>query len=315
MSAPLAEKFQFCSEATSHIQEPLGGTAPSVKYWVAVSWPKTLWHSKALKSKGLPTSLAEWQQQQNSKQGKTALRLISRPEATTEVVDIFIYPGNQHYTKVPIEKLETVLTNHFEGVVDTNYLQTTPQRPQLFVCTHGKHDKCCAKFGQAVFKQFRHVIEEKQLDIDLWEGSHIGGHRFAATAITFPSGHVYGRMTLEDVIPVLEHIEQNRVYTPKYRGQCFFSSPEQAAEAHVHRYGFDNQKYYDSCVIQEPVASKETFQCVIQTSASSANASQQQFKIILSRHAFSGPGSCGELENDTYETRWRWIPTSIEINA
>lgn len=57
------------------------------------------------------------------------------------------------------------------------------------VCTHGKHDPCCALRGRPVAAAMAQVRPGQ-----VWECSHIGGERFAANVLLLPSGLVYGRV-------------------------------------------------------------------------------------------------------------------------
>lgn len=57
----------------------------------------------------------------------------------------------------------------------------------LFVCTHGKRDKCCAKFGFPVFKKLSARFRDVQ-GTEVWQCTHVGGDRFAANVIWMPYG-------------------------------------------------------------------------------------------------------------------------------
>ncbi|HEU5385864.1 MAG TPA: sucrase ferredoxin [Streptosporangiaceae bacterium] len=46
------------------------------------------------------------------------------------------------------------------------------------VCTNGKRDRCCAVRGRPVAAAIADAT-----GWDTWESSHLGGHRFAATAL------------------------------------------------------------------------------------------------------------------------------------
>ncbi len=64
---------------------------------------------------------------------------------------------------------------------------------ELFVCTHGSRDLCCARFGLAAYR----YLEERtasQTDLRIYRCSHTGGHRFAPTLIDMPHGVYWGRM-------------------------------------------------------------------------------------------------------------------------
>jgi hypothetical protein len=93
------------------------------------------------------------------------------------------------------------------------------------VCTHGRHDQCCAKFGLPVYCALRDVIGER-----VWECSHVGGDRFAGNVVVFPYGIYYGRVAPEDVSEIVRLSELGQVWLRGYRGRSCFPRPVQVAE-------------------------------------------------------------------------------------
>lgn len=67
----------------------------------------------------------------------------------------------------------------------------------LFVCTHGTVDACCAKFGFPLYRALHQAAAEGDCGVRVWRSTHFGGHRFAATLIDFPEGRFWGFMTPE----------------------------------------------------------------------------------------------------------------------
>ena len=67
--------------------------------------------------------------------------------------------------------------------------------PGLRVCTHGRHDTCCAERGRPVAAALAAAHPELT-----WEVSHIGGDRFAANALVLPHGLYYGRLDADSVV-------------------------------------------------------------------------------------------------------------------
>ncbi len=61
--------------------------------------------------------------------------------------------------------------------------------PAYFVCTHSKHDACCALRGRPVAAALDEVRPGR-----VWECSHVGGERFAANVLVLPAGLLYGRV-------------------------------------------------------------------------------------------------------------------------
>ena len=63
----------------------------------------------------------------------------------------------------------------------------------LVVCTHGRHDACCGKFGYPVYEGLRREYAEPD-GFRVWRASHLGGHRFAPTLVDYPEGRYWGRL-------------------------------------------------------------------------------------------------------------------------
>ena len=73
------------------------------------------------------------------------------------------------------------------------YRRDTGHVRDVVVCTHGRHDACCGKFGYPVYEWLRreHAEPEK---LRVWRASHLGGHRFAPTLVDYPEGRYWGRL-------------------------------------------------------------------------------------------------------------------------
>mgnify|MGYP003638107406 FL=1 len=91
----------------------------------------------------------------------------------------------------------------------------------IFVCTHGKRDRCCALWGQKIVKKLRSFATAHGWRV--YRCSHLGGDRFAATAITFPSGSMYGSLSEETIEAVLTSETVGKIASGWYRG-CVFES-------------------------------------------------------------------------------------------
>ncbi|MDR6970963.1 sucrase ferredoxin [Leifsonia shinshuensis] len=98
--------------------------------------------------------------------------------------------------------------------------------PIYAVCTHARHDQCCAVRGRPVVEALAATHPELT-----WECSHLGGDRFAATMIAFPHGLLYGRVLAEDVETVVERHAEGRVVPGLLRGRTALTTVAQAAEA------------------------------------------------------------------------------------
>jgi hypothetical protein len=97
-------------------------------------------------------------------------------------------------------------------------------------CTHGRHDKCCAKFGLPVSCALRDTVGSRA-----WECSHIGGDRFAGNVVLFPYGIYYGHVRPEDVPELVQASERGEIWLQGYRGRCTHSRNVQVADYFARR--------------------------------------------------------------------------------
>lgn len=103
---------------------------------------------------------------------------------------------------------------------------TADPRPVYAVCSHARHDQCCAVRGRPVVAALAAEHPE-----ETWECSHLGGDRFAATMIVFPHGLLYGAVPAGEALTVVARHAAGRI-DPRYlRGRTSLSTVAQAAEA------------------------------------------------------------------------------------
>lgn len=107
------------------------------------------------------------------------------------------------------------------GVVDAE--------PVYLVCTHGRHDACCALRGRPTVAALA-ALRPGQV----WETSHVGGDRFAANALVLPSGLLYGRVGVEDAAGLVASVEADEVHLELLRGRVGLAPVVQAALAFGH---------------------------------------------------------------------------------
>jgi Sucrase/ferredoxin-like len=100
--------------------------------------------------------------------------------------------------------------------------------PLLLVCTHGRRDRCCALEGRALAAALTAASEPR-----VWECSHLGGHRFAPTALVLPTGYLYGNLDLASAIAARKAAGAGEVETERCRGRCTWSPAGQVAELTV----------------------------------------------------------------------------------
>lgn len=104
-----------------------------------------------------------------------------------------------------------------------------PQQVAL-VCTHGRHDLCCALRGRPVADALSHLP-----GWDAWECSHVGGDRFAANVLLLPDGDLFGRLDAPSAVETVTDYADGRVRLEYHRGRMGSSVVEQAAVHHAAR--------------------------------------------------------------------------------
>lgn len=120
-----------------------------------------------------------------------------------------------------------------QGILDPQGLPdlstTQSSHPRLLICTNGKRDQCCATFGRNLISKLNESLPVEFFG-QILECSHIGGHRFAPTAIWLPRNLVMGRLEPQTVTDLLEHgILDSRFI----RGDTRLSPPQQVVHAAV----------------------------------------------------------------------------------
>lgn len=104
------------------------------------------------------------------------------------------------------------------------------ERPLYLVCTHGRHDPCCAQFGRPVVRSLRRWLGDR-----LWECSHLGGDRFAGNLVCLPRGDYFGLLGPEEAGRVVRSYDAGTIELDHYRGRSCHPMAVQAAEVFARR--------------------------------------------------------------------------------
>lgn len=238
-----------CSTAARRRADPLAGTAAPARRWLLVEHPAG-WAPAALDSPGLGGDLADLLHRTALSVGGRVV-LVRRPGRHTAagprawgVVDV---GGGQRWGTwtraadlVPAARLlEEGPDASVAGTSDphggsphggSRHAGSPHPTPLLLVCTHGKHDVCCAVRGRPVAAALAQRWPEQ-----VWECSHIGGDRFAANLLVVPDGTVYGGLDAGSAVEVVERHLAGAVDATHLRGFSAHPPPVQAALAEVLR--------------------------------------------------------------------------------
>lgn len=226
-----------CSVLADARGEPLAGTAPVITA-VLLLEERGPWGDKAWRDARLPDGLGA---EVLARCAKTGVRPLLMRRATSGATSGAADPGGrqvvvastradqpwveQSVVRDPREILDLDLTALGAGLT----LGLTPRPEPLFaVCIHGGHDACCADRGRPALEAFTAVEPEAS-----WGVSHLGGHRFAATALVLGDGLSYGRLDAGSARLVATEHRAGRVVLGHLRGRVGWPAPVQAAEIAV----------------------------------------------------------------------------------
>ncbi|HET9827557.1 MAG TPA: sucrase ferredoxin [Nocardioidaceae bacterium] len=107
---------------------------------------------------------------------------------------------------------------------------TPTTRPVFCVCTHGRHDSCCASLGRPTAAALTASHPE-----ETWDVSHVGGDRFAANVLVLPEGLYYGRVSAAAAPALADRHLAGHLELDLLRGRSGFDFAVQAAEVAVRR--------------------------------------------------------------------------------
>lgn len=208
-----------CSE--SALVEPLAGTAPLARWWWLIEVPGA-WGRDAVADCRVPAVRAL------TSDDRRRVILVRRPGRHPAKDDrgplrVWIagaMPGDPP-ARVAVAEPEDLASWPDAG---PPHAHPDPLAPVLAVCTNSARDMCCGIDGRAL------VTALGAAGVDgVWECSHLGGHRFAPTALHVPTGLVYGRLT-EAVARRLLHTGPDEHSVSWLRGRSALEAPAQAAE-------------------------------------------------------------------------------------
>jgi hypothetical protein len=186
----------ICSDLARRRHEPLAGTAPTGHVWLALEQPGP-WGRQALVDSRLDRSVGS---ALSLLTADVAVRvvLVRRPGRHPDLggrsrptLLLARTTGTPQLWRTTLEDPRDLLTLDLPGLVGDDPppaafgLEPSPD-PVLLVCTNGRRDLCCAQRGREA------AAELASRGHEVWESSHLGGHRFSPTVLQLPDGWMFG---------------------------------------------------------------------------------------------------------------------------
>ncbi|MDH6576581.1 sucrase ferredoxin [Kitasatospora sp. MAP5-34] len=226
-----------CATLSSELTEPLAATAATATTWLLIEQTGP-WGAKALTESHLDPAVGQGIDAACTGTGVRAA-LIRRPgrhadagvDERYEVIVAHTAPGRSWVRRTTVADAAELLTLDFAalGAGEHGGLGVAhPGGPIALVCTNGRRDRCCALLGRPLAAELATAGHS-----EVWEVTHLGGHRFSPTMLVLPYGYAYGRLTEATAKEVLAATATGHTVPEWSRGRSYWDRPGQAAEQAV----------------------------------------------------------------------------------
>lgn len=230
-----------CSGSSLLADEPMIGTAPLAAAWIAIEQVGPFGHN-AIQQSHFPQDIATELLARIDGLGirPALIRRVGKhadshqPMSSRRVFLASSRPGSSAMVTATITDAAHLLEIDFAALAAGDVANAWARavvapEPLLLVCTHAKRDVCCALKGRPVAAAL--VANPRYADL-VWEASHLGGHRFAATAVQLPHGWVHGRLDVASAGAVIDGALAAVPTAPMAtaRGRSSLNGREQAAD-------------------------------------------------------------------------------------
>jgi hypothetical protein len=222
----------FCADVSRAHAEPLTATASHVENWLVVEY-RRLWSRDTIAGSGLPDEAKDHLRAQLSALPRSRLLFIRRPDRRGSRLAVFFgrtEERDRRFRGLEIDGYDELPDLDFAGALEGDAaVGEALEHPLLVVCTHGKRDRCCAKYGRPLYDELREEADPEWV----WQSTHVGGDRFAGNLVCLPEGLYFGRVERADVWGLLDEYLGGRIDLDHYRGRAAYAFPVQAAERQV----------------------------------------------------------------------------------
>lgn len=225
-----------CSTESRERGEPLRATASVIERFLLIE-DAGPWGPHVLQSARLPEAVRESLRRWKRTLGLRTL-LIRRPatgrggplrDGPRHVFAVNARHGWAQATRVA--DLAELASADLSGMAGADGPGWEPHPdPIVLVCTHGRHDPCCAERGRPLAAALA-----RSHPAITWEASHLGGDRFAGNLVVLPRGDYFGRLEPGTGPTAVTRYLRGELDLAHHRGRSTQPWPVQAAEAEVRR--------------------------------------------------------------------------------
>ena len=219
------ERRPFCADVSRAYGEPLAATASRVEHWLLLEY-RGLWAHDALEGSALGPELRARLRSLLDASERSRLLFARRPRRPHSELLAWVARSTEGH-----EVARRVVLDAYDDLLhlDPGHDGTPVEHPLFLVCTHGKHDACCARHGRPLYEALCDVLDDEWI----WQCTHLGGDRFAGNLLVLPWGLYFGRVEPADAVALVEEVLAGRIPLELYRGRSCHPFPAQAAERAV----------------------------------------------------------------------------------
>ncbi|HLO87421.1 MAG TPA: sucrase ferredoxin [Nostocaceae cyanobacterium] len=239
----------FCAQNSRQLGEDPIGNGENIPIYVLIECP-TPWTRQAYESKAIPENLRDLKKAWELKNEPIEFLLMYDQENyQSQTIRVLIFrqvtgfSQGYHKYEFSVAQINEVapLVNKYLLDKSLDIYNSQSSTRDIFICTHGSNDKCCAKYGNPFYRQVKNIVKNLSLShVRVWQASHFGGHRFAPTAIDFPEGRFYGRLDEIAMTSILTRTGNLDIFNYVYRGWAILPPVVQVLEREmIFIYGWD----------------------------------------------------------------------------
>lgn len=213
-----------CSLRSLAADEPLAGTASTIRHWLLIEHAGP-WGRDGLLDARLPEGLGRDLRVLERRTGARVL-LVRKPDRVPQrddtVLCFAVDTGDARLGFVGLDRIEDA-----RQLDPRDRSAFADRREPLFViCTHGRRDPCCAEQGRPLVRGLTASFPEIT-----WESTHVGGDRFAGNLVAFPHGLYFGRVEPGEGPGIASAYREGRISRlDRYRGRSSDPFHVQAAD-------------------------------------------------------------------------------------
>ncbi len=226
---------ELCSMRSREVGEPIAGTAAEVAVWIVLEH-RASWGANAIAESSLPDAVKARLEAWQAELPGARVQLARRQGRVDGPLRLWIGVsdlGGARLSEHALGRVEELLQLDVPAAVQALRAgrpvdgAVTPMHPLVLVCTNGRRDVCCSKLGAPVAQA---LAEHEGLEV--WQTTHLGGHRFAATLVQLPEGICYGRIEPHEAPALAQAMREGLVHRlDRLRGRTALPEAAQAAEA------------------------------------------------------------------------------------